>query len=66
MLMDAQLDGGVASAAQATVHQFGVDYYSDLVGPLTLAFDGADTVSLAGAAPREGRGVERSPATRPS
>src|SRR5205814_2465958 len=44
-------------AAQATVHQFGVDYYGDLVGPLTLAFDGADTVSLAGAAPREGRAM---------
>ena len=40
---------------QATVHQFGVDYYGALKGPLTLAFDGADTVSLAGAAPPEGR-----------
>jgi bacillopeptidase F (M6 metalloprotease family) len=39
---------------QADVHQFGVDYYADLAGPLTLTFDGADTISLAGAAPREG------------
>jgi immune inhibitor A len=44
-------------AAQATVQQFGVDYYGDLVGPLTLAFDGADTVSLVGAAPHEGRAM---------
>jgi hypothetical protein len=43
--------------AQAAVHQFGVDYYGDLAGPLTLAFDGSDTVSLAGAAPREGRAM---------
>jgi immune inhibitor A len=44
-------------AAQATVQQFGVDYYGNLVGPLTLAFDGADTVSLVGAVPREGRAM---------
>src|SRR6266545_6582896 len=44
-------------AAQASVQQFGVDYYGNLVGPLTLAFDGADTVSLAGAGPREGRAM---------
>ena len=47
-----ELQGDVA---QATVHQFGVDYYGDLVGPLTLTFDGADTVSLVGATPHEGR-----------
>jgi len=44
-------------AAQADVHQFGVDYYGDLAGPLTFTFDGADTVSLVGAAPREGRAM---------
>jgi immune inhibitor A len=44
-------------AAQSSVQQFGVDYYGDLAGPLTLTFDGADTVSLAGAAPREGRAM---------
>ena len=44
-------------AAQASVQQFGVDYYGDLVGPLTLAFDGADSVSLVGAVPREGRAM---------
>jgi len=42
--------------SQATVQQFGVDYY-DLQGPLTLAFDGADAVSLTGAQPREGRAM---------
>jgi hypothetical protein len=40
--------------AQASVHQFGVDYYN-LHGPLTLAFDGADTIGLTSAQPREGR-----------
>jgi immune inhibitor A len=41
-------------AAQANVRQFGVDYYN-LQGPLTLAFDGADTVGLTSTQPREGR-----------
>jgi immune inhibitor A len=44
-------------AAQAGVHQFGVDYYGDLAGPLTLVFDATDTVSLVGAAPNEGRAM---------
>jgi hypothetical protein len=43
--------------AQATVGQFGVDYYGELQGPLTLAFDGDDTVSLTGAVPNEGRAM---------
>jgi hypothetical protein len=44
-------------AAQASVHQFGVDYYGDLAGPLTFTFEGTNTVSLAGTAPREGRAM---------
>jgi hypothetical protein len=42
-----------AGETQTTVHQFGVDYY-DLRGPLTLSFDGADSVSLTSARPRDG------------
>jgi hypothetical protein len=45
------------ATGQAGVHQFGVDYYGDLAGPLTFEFDGADTVSLAGTAPHEGRAM---------
>lgn len=37
------------------VEQFGVDYYGQLQGPLTIEFDGADTVPLAGARPKDGR-----------
>jgi immune inhibitor A len=39
----------------ASVRQFGVDYFGLLEGPLTIRFDGADTVSLVGALPVEGR-----------
>jgi hypothetical protein len=42
---------------QATVNQFGVDYYGDLQGPLTLTFEGATTVSLTGVRPGEGRAM---------
>lgn len=38
-----------------TVNQFGVDYLGRLDGPLTLTFDGADTVGLTGARPKDGR-----------
>jgi hypothetical protein len=37
-----------------TVSQFGVDYYGVLRGPLTVSFDGADTVGLTGAKPKDG------------
>jgi hypothetical protein len=40
-----------------TVQQFGVDYYGNLSGPLTFAFDGAETASLTGAQPRAGRAM---------
>jgi immune inhibitor A len=39
---------------QEQVAQFGVDYIN-LVGPLTLDFDGADSVGLTGARPAEGQ-----------
>jgi hypothetical protein len=38
-----------------TVSQFGVDYYGELRGPLTLNFDGADQVGLTSARPKDGR-----------
>jgi immune inhibitor A len=38
-----------------TVSQFGVDYYGELQGPLTINFDGADNVSLTGVQPHDGR-----------
>ncbi|MCS6939495.1 MAG: immune inhibitor A [Roseiflexaceae bacterium] len=47
-----QLEPGPTSAS---VRQFGVDYLGPLEGPLTLDFDGADTVQLVGALPAEGR-----------
>ncbi|MGQ9894607.1 MAG: hypothetical protein ACUVSY_12490 [Roseiflexus sp.] len=37
------------------VRQFGVDYFGPLEGPLTIHFDGSDTVSLVGELPAEGR-----------
>lgn len=46
----------LASDSVATdVRQFGVDYLGAFDGPLTIAFDGADAVSLVGASPVEGR-----------
>lgn len=42
-------------AANATVSQFGVDYLGILEGPLTLSFDGAETIGLTGAQPQDGR-----------
>lgn len=44
-----------SGSTSASVRQFGVDYLGPLDGPLTLDFDGADTVQLAGALPAEGR-----------
>jgi immune inhibitor A len=41
----------------ATVSQFGADYYGGLKGPLTIDFDGAETVGLTGARPQEGRAM---------
>jgi hypothetical protein len=38
-----------------TVSQFGTDYYGTLQGPLTFTFDGADTVKLVGADPKDGQ-----------
>jgi hypothetical protein len=38
----------------ALVNQFGVDYYDGLTGPMTLSFDGSDSVGLIGTEPREG------------
>ncbi len=42
---------------QTTVHQFGVDYYGELQGPLTFTFKGAQTVGLTSTQPREGRAM---------
>jgi hypothetical protein len=38
-----------------TVHQFGADYLGVLEGPLAIDFDGAETVGLTGAQPKDGR-----------
>ena len=43
--------------AQANVNQFGVDYYGDLARAAYASHSMAPTVSLAGAAPREGRAM---------
>jgi immune inhibitor A len=43
-----------ASEALTTVHQFGVDYLGLLAGPLTVDFDGAETVGLTGTQPKDG------------
>ncbi|HWQ13871.1 MAG TPA: hypothetical protein VNL77_13810, partial [Roseiflexaceae bacterium] len=43
-----------AGGASADVRQFGADYLGPLQGPLALAFDGADSVSLVGAPPASG------------
>jgi immune inhibitor A len=40
---------------QATVSQFGVDYLGVLEGPLTIDFDGVETIGLTGAQPKDGR-----------
>ncbi len=40
---------------QATVAQFGADYYGDMRGPLAVDFQGAQTVGLTGARPAEGK-----------
>jgi hypothetical protein len=39
---------------QATVNQFGTDYYGELNGPLSISFDGADAVGLTSAQPKDG------------
>ncbi len=44
-----------SDAFSAEVRQFGVDYLGPFDGPLTIDFDGADTVRLVGALPVEGR-----------
>lgn len=44
-----------AGTTAADVRQFGVDYFGLLEGPLTIRFDGADTVPLVGVLPLEGR-----------
>jgi hypothetical protein len=38
----------------ATVSQFGVDYYGELSGPATIDFNGADSVGVTGARPKDG------------
>jgi len=48
----ARLEAGTTSA---TARQFGADYLGPLEGPLTVDFDGADTVQLVGTLPVEGR-----------
>ncbi len=40
---------------QASVSQFGADYLGVLEGPLTLDFDGVETIGLTGAQPKDGR-----------
>jgi hypothetical protein len=44
-----------ASEPITTVQQFGADYLGILNGPLTIEFDGAETVGLVGARPKDGR-----------
>jgi immune inhibitor A len=44
-----------ASEVLTTVQQFGVDYLGILNGPLTVNFDGAETVGLTGTQPEDGR-----------
>ena len=44
-----------ASEPVTTVQQFGTDYLGVLNGPLTIEFDGAETVGLVGARPKDGR-----------
>jgi hypothetical protein len=44
-----------ASEPITTVQQFGADYLGILTGPLTVEFDGAETVGLVGARPKDGR-----------
>ncbi|HEX5688759.1 MAG TPA: hypothetical protein VFX76_02100, partial [Roseiflexaceae bacterium] len=38
-----------------SVHQFGTDYLGVLEGPVKIDFDGAETVGLTGAQPKDGR-----------
>lgn len=59
---DYELLPGRASLSQVrsgevitTVSQFGVDYLGRLRGPLSIAFDGSESVSLTGARPKSGR-----------
>jgi hypothetical protein len=40
---------------RTAVQQFGADYLGVLEGPLTVNFDGAETVGLVGARPKDGR-----------
>jgi immune inhibitor A len=40
---------------QATVSQFGTDYYGELNGPLKITFNGSDLVGLTSARPKDGR-----------
>jgi hypothetical protein len=72
VLNDASIDGGRYAykllrqkaartplrpgVATKTVNQFGVDYYV-LNGPLTLAFDGVNSVGLTGGRPKDGRAM---------
>jgi hypothetical protein len=44
-----------ASEPVTTVQQFGADYLGILTGPLTIDFDGAETVGLTGTRPKDGR-----------
>jgi hypothetical protein len=44
-----------ASEPITTVQQFGADYLGILEGPLTIDFDGVETVGLVGAQPKDGR-----------
>jgi immune inhibitor A len=44
-----------ASEPITTVQQFGADYLGILTGPLTVEFDGVETVGLVGARPKDGR-----------
>jgi len=44
-----------ASEPVTTVQQFGTDYLGILNGPLTVDFDGAETIGLTGTQPKDGR-----------
>jgi hypothetical protein len=51
----ARLTDAEPGQQRATVSQFGVDYLGVLEGPLTIDFDGAETIGLTGAQPKDGR-----------
>lgn len=54
-LLPAPVRPALPQPGPTDVAQFGADYIGPIRGPATVVFDGAETVSLAGAPPAEGR-----------